>query len=85
LTACRAFLFTDENILVKGKWYLLETVVVLDAASAKLVEALLHVQRIDVDIGADLAQEGLLKFVEKMVIDFLVTIRQLLLTRCSFG
>lgn len=65
--------------------YLLETVVVLDAASAKLVEALLHVQRIDVDIGADLAQESLLKFVEKMVIDFLVSIRQLLLTRCSFG
>lgn len=45
------------------------------------MEALLHVQGVDVDIGADLAQESLLQLVEKPVADDLLTIRQTFLSR----
>ena len=34
-------------------WYLLETVVVLNTSGTELVEALLHVQRVFEDVGAD--------------------------------
>lgn len=49
-------------------WYLLETVVVLNASGTELVEALLDVQRVFEDVGADWAQQSFFNAVEKLKI-----------------
>lgn len=59
------------NHLVRWQKFgdLLDTVVVFDALGAEFMQALAHIERVLINIGAHLAEEEVLQFVELLQVD----------------
>ena len=59
----------SDLLSASGALFLINSVIVFNAASAELVKALLHIKRVDVNVRAHIAEQVLLQSIEEVNID----------------